>query len=428
MGECRRPRRFPPGQSDRVRGGVRTHRDRLLYDDDALYVAARLYQPPAELTANMLRQNGSIVNDDTLFVTIDPFNTRRAGYFFGINPNSVRFDGLYRNVSEYYSDWDTIFYAETGRFDGGWIAEYAIPFKSISFDPNTDTWGLNFSRTIQKRDEDIAWTSRNRRWDRERGAGQMTGLHDLDQGVGLDIVPSASVTNARVRSSSEPDASDSDFEPSLDVFYRLTPSLNAASDREHGFLGHGGRRSPGEPHAVRPVLSGEARLLPSRSGHLRVRPDRGVRRYRRAEQRRAAERAAVLLAPHRPRRGRRARRSRVRRQDQRPRRPLRGRRVVDPAGRKSAPRSDVQSAGQPVGVNATTLSVVRAKAGIGSESTIGTMLHERRSTLERRQLARRRRLPVPELPAAGRPNRRSRRVVSANRNRRELAATTALRA
>ena len=77
----------------------------------ALYVAAKMYQPPDSITANMLRQNGSITQDDTLFITLDPFNTRRAGYFFGLNANGVRYDGLYRNVSEYYSDWDTIWIA-----------------------------------------------------------------------------------------------------------------------------------------------------------------------------------------------------------------------------------------------------------------------------------------------------------------------------
>jgi hypothetical protein len=196
----------------------------LFYDDDALYVGAIMHQPPETITAKMLRQNGSITQDDTLFVTLDPFNTRRAGYFFGLNANGVRYDGLYRNVSEYYSDWDTIWVAAATKFDGGWMAEYAIPFKSLSFDPNTDTWGLNFSRNIKRRNEDMAWVSRNRRWDPST-AGQMTGLENLDQGIGLDIVPSASATSKRVFATG---ATTSNVEPSLDLFYKLTPQLNAA--------------------------------------------------------------------------------------------------------------------------------------------------------------------------------------------------------
>jgi len=199
----------------------------LLYDDDALYVGARLYTPPGQITANIMRQGASITQEDTLFVTLDPFNTRRGGYFFGLNAHGVRFDGLYRNVSEYYSDWDSIWFAGAARFPGGWTAEYEIPFKSLSFDPNGDTWGLNFSRSLEARNEDMAWVTRNRRWD-PSSAGLMTGLAGLDQGIGLDIVPSASVGEKRLLQTAAPDTSESDVEPSLDVFYKLTPQMNAA--------------------------------------------------------------------------------------------------------------------------------------------------------------------------------------------------------
>ncbi len=196
----------------------------LLYDDDALYIGARLYIDPEQITANVLRQNGSMTSDDNLFVTLDPFNNERGGVFFGINPNGVRMDGLYKNVSEYYSDWDTIFYAETGRFENGWTVEFEIPFKSLSFDPTTDTWGLNFSRSIKNRAEDIAWVSRNRRWD-PSSAGLASGFQDLKQGVGLDIIPSMSLNNKRRFS---PADTDSSMAPSLDMIYKITPSLNGS--------------------------------------------------------------------------------------------------------------------------------------------------------------------------------------------------------
>ena len=82
----------------------------------------------------------------------------------------------------------------------------------------------------------MAWVSRNRRWD-PSSAGVMTGLEGLDQGIGLDIVPSASLTNRRVLRTDNPatpavepelDTSEDDFEPSLDLFYKLTPQMNAS--------------------------------------------------------------------------------------------------------------------------------------------------------------------------------------------------------
>src|SRR5262245_49105752 len=100
----------------------------LLYDDDNLYVGAKLYDnDPAHITAQNLRQNDNIGQDDRFYITLDPFFNRRSGYFFGMNPNGVRTDGLYLNVTEFYGAWDTIFDGKAGRFEGGWIAELAIP-------------------------------------------------------------------------------------------------------------------------------------------------------------------------------------------------------------------------------------------------------------------------------------------------------------
>jgi hypothetical protein len=47
----------------------------------------------------------------------------------------------------------------------------------------------------------------------------------MDQGVGLDIVPSMAAVRQR---RFNPSGSDEQYNPSLDAFYRLTPSLNAA--------------------------------------------------------------------------------------------------------------------------------------------------------------------------------------------------------
>jgi hypothetical protein len=197
----------------------------ILYGDDALYVAARLYDTEPDLiTARNMRQNDNIGQDDRFYVTIDPFNDRRSGYFFGLNPNGVRADGLYRNVSEFYGDWDSIYDAAAGRFEGGWTAELEIPYKSISFDPTTDTWGLNFSRTVMRKSETSAWVSRNRAYN-PAVSGLAVGFEGLQQGIGLEVVPSLSVSDRKNFLTGE---SSSDTEPSLDLAYRITPQLNAS--------------------------------------------------------------------------------------------------------------------------------------------------------------------------------------------------------
>ncbi len=198
----------------------------LLYDDDALYVGARLGDSePDQIAANTMRHGVGIGRtDDRLVLILDPFNTRRGGYRFETNANGVRHEMLYQNVSQININWDTIWEAAGSIDENGWLAEMAIPFKSLAFDPQEDTWGFNFTRSIRRRGEEMAWVSRNRSYNPSI-AGLATGFEGMDQGLGLDIVPSIAVTEQKLYA---PSGSSSETNPSLDVYYRLTPSLNAA--------------------------------------------------------------------------------------------------------------------------------------------------------------------------------------------------------
>src|SRR5688572_28181560 len=341
----------------------------LLYDDDALYIGARIHTSPGEITANIMRQGGSITQDDSLFVTLDPFNTQRGGYFFGLNAHGVRFDGLYRNVSEYYADWDSIWYAGAQRFEGGWTAEYEIPFKSLSFDPNSDTWGLNFSRSLETRNEDMAWVSRNRRWDPST-AGLMTGLSGLNQGLGLDVVPSASLSNRRVLRADNPvtptvdeaDTSDDEFEPSLDLFYKLTPQLNGSLTFNTDF-------SATEVDDRQVNLTRFGLFFPEKRDFFLREAD--IFEFGRIG---ASDGTGAL--------------SNAERQNARPFFSRRiglgelgepvdlnyGGKISGRAGRFEVGALSIRQDENPLaGVDDTTLSVVRAKAGIGSESTLGAV-------------------------------------------------------
>ena len=197
----------------------------VLYDQDALYVAARMWdREPHLISAHVLRQGENVINEDEFALILDPFNERRGGYRFEVNPNGVRHDILYQNANQQEPNWDGIYYAEASIDEEGWVAEMAIPFKSISFRPDNDAWGINFVRVLPRRDERMGWVSRNRDQNPST-SGVAVGFTDIDQGLGLDVVPSLSVRERRTFS---PGSSDSDVEPSLDIFYKLTPSLNGS--------------------------------------------------------------------------------------------------------------------------------------------------------------------------------------------------------
>lgn len=197
----------------------------VVYTSDALYVAARMYDSDPDLiSAPTLRHGQGLPFDDRLVIILDPFNQGRAGYRFETNLNGVRHDALYTSSSSFTLDWNTIWATATSVDGNSWIAEVEIPFKSLPFDPSLDTWGFNFGRGIRRRNEEMAWVSLDRSYN-PTIMGEMTGMEGMDQGVGLDIVPSFAAIRQRLFSPSD---SDENFEPSLDAFYRLTSSLNAA--------------------------------------------------------------------------------------------------------------------------------------------------------------------------------------------------------
>jgi hypothetical protein len=197
----------------------------VVYDDDALYIGARMYDgEPARIAAPTVRHGQGLGSDDRLVIILDPFNTGRSGYRFETNLNGVRHDALYEDVRVFRSDWTVIWDTAAAVFEEGWIAEVAIPFKTLPFDPTIDTWGFNFGRGIRRRGEEMAWVSRNRTYN-PSVLGKITGLTGMDQGLGLDVVPSLAVNRSKTFSPADTDLA---REPSVDLFYRLTPSLNAS--------------------------------------------------------------------------------------------------------------------------------------------------------------------------------------------------------
>ncbi|MGI9204595.1 MAG: carbohydrate binding family 9 domain-containing protein [Woeseiaceae bacterium] len=194
------------------------------YDDRALYIAAHAYDSdPDAVVAQTLRQGGRLNSDDYLRVIVDAFNNKRSGYSFTLNPNGVRAEAIYATPTRPSDDWDGIWRGAARKVSDGWVMEMAIPFNTLTFDPGNDTWGLNFQRRIARRNETIAWQSRNGTVN-PTVSGEAFGFDNLSQGIGLDIIPSASTVYTDDR---ELGTSDTELNPSVDINYKLTPSINA---------------------------------------------------------------------------------------------------------------------------------------------------------------------------------------------------------
>ena len=163
---------------------------RILYDRDFLYVGFTCYDSsPDEIIATQMRREGGLFRDDRVAIVVDTFLDRRNAFFFEMNPVGGRTDALIENNNNFRTDWDGIWYGRASINEEGWIAEMAIPFKTINFDPDTDTWGFNISRGIRRKNEDLRWSApfQNRSLRTISDAGLLEGIIDIDQGIGLDF-------------------------------------------------------------------------------------------------------------------------------------------------------------------------------------------------------------------------------------------------
>jgi len=197
---------------------------RVTYDDEFLYIAADLRDSrPDQISAKQMIQGKLFFSDDRFYVMLDSFNSKRNDYFFQVNANGVRREALRENNARFIEEWSTIWEAESAIHENGWATEIAIPFKSISFSPDADTWGINFGRGIVRKQEHVLWSSHDRQ-DWPAYSGEVSGIENIEQGLGLDIVPSINLSQQRDLVLG---GDSSGFEPSLDVRYRITPSLSA---------------------------------------------------------------------------------------------------------------------------------------------------------------------------------------------------------
>ncbi len=222
-------------QQDPVNGAPATERTeiRVVYDRHRLYLGVYCFDSePDRLLGNQMQRDQPFSGDDRFMWSLDPYLDGRTGYFFEVNPSGAMGDGLIVGGSTGLSlgaaiqkQWDGIWLARVRRHEQGWTVEIEIPFRTLNFDPQAPAWGVNFQRTVRRKNEESLWTG----WERNQGltrmsnAGAITGLQEISQGLGLEVQPYGlgKLTDGLGRDLS------STGDVGIDFFYSLTPQLRA---------------------------------------------------------------------------------------------------------------------------------------------------------------------------------------------------------
>ncbi len=131
---------------------------RMAYDDAVLYMSIVCHDTSAgKRPAESLRRDFSFGKNDNFLAFIDTYNDQTNGFSFGISASGAQWDGLQANGGFVSLSWDCKWRSAVHNATDRWIAEFAIPFRSIRYQEGVKEWGINFSRLDLKTNEKSSW-------------------------------------------------------------------------------------------------------------------------------------------------------------------------------------------------------------------------------------------------------------------------------
>ncbi len=122
----------------------------LSYDEDSLYVGVRCHEPiMRDIVSEAAERDGDVREDDSIEIVLDANGDKKTFYLFAVNPDGVLFDA--RQVDP---QWNSSAEVATGREEGSWIVELAIPLDEIDADlAENRSFGLQMARHRRKLDD-----------------------------------------------------------------------------------------------------------------------------------------------------------------------------------------------------------------------------------------------------------------------------------
>jgi len=166
---------------------------KMIYDDDAVYVAARMYERNPDSIYNFLTERDNFGNADWFIVVFNTYQDGINGDGFGVTPAGVQVDVKY-SLDDENNSWDAVWESATTIDEQGWTAEFRIPYSALRF-PETDVqeWGINFGREIRRGRERNWWSNIDPTVDGFfTQAGTVQGIENIEPPTRLFFFPYAS--------------------------------------------------------------------------------------------------------------------------------------------------------------------------------------------------------------------------------------------
>ncbi len=163
---------------------------KIIYDDNAIYIGAYCHDSEPKKIQRLLTARDDNANADWFAVGFDTYNDNINGYRFQLSAANVQSDARL-SPGNFDLNWDAVWFSKTSIKADGWMAEIKIPYSALRFSKATDqTWGLQFSRYVQRLNEITSWSPVNpqvegivNQW------GELAHLRDIHPPLRLSFVP-----------------------------------------------------------------------------------------------------------------------------------------------------------------------------------------------------------------------------------------------
>lgn len=194
---------------------------KVLYDNNAIYIAALLYDDEPNKIKKEITNRDVFGVSDNFSVSINGFNDGQQDFRFFVSSAGVQMDCLAIEESEDFT-WDAIWDSKAIITDFGWVVEMKIPYAALRFsNAEKQTWGLNFMREIKRDNQKYTWNH----VDTKIGAvipqaGILEGIKNIKTPTRLFFIPYSSAYYQ------ENDiASGTTFKAGLDIKYGINDSF-----------------------------------------------------------------------------------------------------------------------------------------------------------------------------------------------------------
>ncbi|MES1215127.1 MAG: DUF5916 domain-containing protein [Bacteroidota bacterium] len=138
---------------------------KIIYDDDAIYVGAYLYDDPLLIRQQLTARDEELKKDvDYFAIFLDTYHDRQNAFQFVVTSKNVQSDAKISPGQELdpgeYGDktWDAVWESKVSMQRDGWIVEMRIPYISLRFSKKeTQDWGLQLLRSERRINETSFW-------------------------------------------------------------------------------------------------------------------------------------------------------------------------------------------------------------------------------------------------------------------------------